>query len=211
MEDNDKNGIDRLFWSEVMKEPKAAHSKASLGTRGRKTGQRPSCEYFWPQCRHWRQRFALEGEIHIFASAWMDKPVLGEHSKNVGFGGSPDIGLYLDTRWADGSLLISPGLTAPFIRKSNRARTVIYPWEDWGLPENPKLFVKVIRWLLSEAKKGETIEVACMGGHGRTGTALATMLVVQGLEAKSAIRRVRRSYCEEAIESDKQLAFLRAL
>lgn len=212
MEDDDMNRLDRLFWSDAMKEKsRTQRQRRPFAISTNRTGQRAPHELFVPQCRHWRQKFVLEGGVHVFASAWMDKPMLGDVSKKVGFKGLPDIGFYLDSRWASGSLLVSPGFTATFARKSIQPRIVLYPWEDWGVPENPKLFVRVVRWVLAQVKKGTVVEVACMGGHGRTGTALATILVIQGFEARAAIRRVRRSYCEEAIESDKQLAFLRAL
>jgi hypothetical protein len=210
MDDEEMNEFDRGFWDEAMKRA-GAKPTSRIGVQVPKAKGRPSSGYFLPQCRHWRQKFELEGGIHVFASAWMDKPMLGERSKKVGFSGSPDIGFYLDDRWASGSLLVSPGFNPPFARKASRSRMVLFPWEDWGIPENPRVFHRAVRWLLSEAEKGQKIEVACMGGHGRTGTALATMLVVQGLDARTAMRRVRRSYCEEAIESDKQIAFLRAL
>jgi protein-tyrosine phosphatase len=65
--------------------------------------------------------------------------------------------------------------------------------------------------LLGQASEGRRVEIGCAGGHGRTGTTLAGLLVLQGLSARSAIRRIRRAYCEEAIESREQEAFVRSL
>ena len=67
------------------------------------------------------------------------------------------------------------------------------------------------RWLLGQAAEGRRVEIGCAGGHGRTGTTLAGLLVLQGQSARSAIRRIRRTYCAEAIESREQEAFVRGL
>jgi hypothetical protein len=40
---------------------------------------------------------------------------------------------------------------------------------------------------------------------------LAVLLVLQGMSSREAIRRVRCSYCDEAIESREQMAMIRRL
>jgi hypothetical protein len=47
-----------------------------------------------------------------------------------------------------------------------------------------------------------------MGAHGRTGTLLACLLVLQGSGAQEAIRLVRKSHCFNAIETSSQEIFV---
>jgi hypothetical protein len=54
------------------------------------------------------------------------------------------------------------------------------------------------------AVDGERVEIGCIGGHGRTGTMLACMLVLNGMKPAAAIKFVHKKYCTEAIESDLQ-------
>jgi hypothetical protein len=157
-----------------------------------------SPRFLIPDCKHWRQKFDLEDGLHVFASAWFDKPSNGERSKGQGFAGRPDVGFYLDTRWASESLLVSPGFDPRFAKKADSSRIILYPWEDWGVPERPQVFRRALRWLLTEASRGKTVEIACMGGHGRTGTTLACLLVTQGLSHSRAASKVWARYWRRA-------------
>jgi hypothetical protein len=53
--------------------------------------------------------------------------------------------------------------------------------------------------------------VCCMGGHGRTGTALAALLIADGVSPVEAISRVRSQHCPKAIETASQEAYLKGL
>jgi protein-tyrosine phosphatase len=105
-------------------------------------------------------------------------------------------------------LVCSPGVRPPFAQRP-KGQIVVYPWPDLGAPRDPRRFHRALRWLLGQASEGRRVEIGCAGGHGRTGTTLAGLLVLQGLSPRSAIRRVRRAYCEEAIESREQEALVR--
>jgi len=157
-------------------------------------------------CHHWREPVGLLEEVVVFASAWFDRPMTG---RGVDMSW-PDVGFYLDGSWSAGVLVRSPGFRPPFVQRP-RSQIVVYPWPDLGAPRDPRRFARALRWLLAQATEGRRVEIGCAGGHGRTGTTLASLLVLQGLSARSAIRRVRRAYCEEAIESREQEAFVRSL
>ena len=60
-------------------------------------------------------------------------------------------------------------------------------------------------WLRAPA---ERVEVACTGGRGRTGTALACLAVLDGLPARDAVRHVRRHYHAGAVETPAQHWYL---
>jgi hypothetical protein len=52
----------------------------------------------------------------------------------------------------------------------------------------------------------------CFGGHGRTGTALASVLVeCYGTPATDAVKFIRKHYCKEAVETESQLNYLKLL
>jgi hypothetical protein len=153
-------------------------------------------------CDHWRRPVELLEGITVFASAYRDRP-RGRLDADWA-----DVGFYLDPAWAAHLMLCSPGFQPSFVSKP-RTNVALYPWPDFGEPLNEKRFVRAVRWLLSQARNGRRIEIGCLGGHGRTGTTIACMLVLQGMETHRAIERVRRRYCDEAIETrDQELLVL---
>lgn len=164
---------------------------------------------FWRRCRHQRHRFELEHGLVVFASAWGDSP-RDESLIPEGFSGPPDIGFYLDPVWASETLVVSPDLHTPATLTATPG-LVVFPWPDWGVPENPRLLREALVWLLAEIAKGKVVEIGCMGGHGRTGAALACLLVLQGLSVEKATGRVWRNYCDKAIETKAQLSLIRSL
>lgn len=52
------------------------------------------------------------------------------------------------------------------------------------------------------------LEIACAGGNGRTGTALACLAVLDGLPGDQAIAYVRRHYAPHAVETPWQRRFV---
>ena len=48
---------------------------------------------------------------------------------------------------------------------------------------------------------GERVEIACIGGHGRTGTALACLAILDGVPRASAVAFVRTHYDQKAVET----------
>jgi len=50
--------------------------------------------------------------------------------------------------------------------------------------------------------------VACGGGHGRTGTALACLAVLDGVPGRAAVGYVRAHYGQRAVEAPWQRRFV---
>ncbi|MGY4901891.1 protein-tyrosine phosphatase family protein [Streptomyces sp. 900116325] len=78
---------------------------------------------------------------------------------------------------------------------------------DFWLPDRQEA-----RSLLEEAltrAANERVEIACGGGYGRTGTALACMAVLDGVPADQAVAFVRRHYRRRAVETPWQRRFVR--
>lgn len=181
---------------------------ALFWTIGKDSGNKSGAPV-WRTCDHWRQRFSLENNLSLYASAWTDRPGKKTRAPRTGLPSPPDIGLYLDSIWASDALIVSRGLDCP-AGNAAEPNLIIFPWRDWGVPEDPDLLREVLLWLLEEIQQGKMVEIGCIGGHGRTGTALACLLVLQGVPGKKAIRRVRRDYCELAIESKSQLELIKS-
>ena len=60
-------------------------------------------------------------------------------------------------------------------------------------------------WQRSER---ERVEIACRGGIGRTGTALACLAVLDGLSPADGVEYVRRHYAQRAVETPGQRRFV---
>jgi protein-tyrosine phosphatase len=95
-------------------------------------------------------------------------------------------GLYLDARW-------QPSWPADLIE-----------WEDLGLPEDAESAARMIEAAFMRARRGELVEVGCLGGIGRTGTVLACMAVLAGVPPAKAVAWVRDAYNPEAVETAEQ-------
>jgi len=81
-------------------------------------------------------------------------------------------------------------------------------WSDWWLSTDPSDAEAALLELWRRAD-AERVEVACSGGQGRTGTALACLAVLDGLPARDAVRYVRRHYNPRAVETPWQRRYVR--
>ncbi|MFI8288101.1 protein phosphatase [Streptomyces sp. ms191] len=81
-------------------------------------------------------------------------------------------------------------------------------WPDFRLPSDRAEAVTLLReaW---ERSAEERVELACGGGRGRTGTALACLAVLDGVPADEAVPYVRRHYHPGAVETPWQKRYVR--
>jgi len=84
-------------------------------------------------------------------------------------------------------------------------------WPDFGVPVSTEDVVEGLRAVLGRARAGQNIELGCIAGHGRTGTALACLAVLSGYPASGAVTWVRSIYCDKAVEAPEQKAFVAGL
>jgi hypothetical protein len=108
-------------------------------------------------------------------------------------GPAPDFGLYLGTARL----------------RRRHAESLPWPqewisWPDFLLPRDRIAAVAAIRALHARAASGESVEVACSGGVGRTGTVIACLAVLAGLSPADAIPWTRTHYHPHAIETPWQ-------
>jgi hypothetical protein len=83
-------------------------------------------------------------------------------------------------------------------------------WPDFWLPSDRAYAAEVLTEALRRAD-GERVEVACGGGRGRTGTALACLAVLDGVAPGEAVAFVRRHYHRRAVETPWQRRFVERL
>lgn len=102
-------------------------------------------------------------------------------------GPEPDLGIYL--------LGAPPG---PVPWESRWVR-----WPDFRLPADRDEAYAVLReaW---ERSADERVELACGGGRGRTGTAIACVAVLDGVPAADAVAWAREHYHPRAVETPWQ-------
>lgn len=80
-------------------------------------------------------------------------------------------------------------------------------WPDFRLPSDRAATTAALREAWTRAPD-ERVEIACGGGQGRTGTALACLAVLDGIPAREAVAYVRAHYAPRAVETPWQRRFV---
>ena len=80
-------------------------------------------------------------------------------------------------------------------------------WPGFGLPADQAHGQEVLAEAWERAGT-ERVEIACRGGRGRTGTALACLAVIDGVPAKQAVAFVGQHYCPHAAETPWQKRYV---
>ncbi len=106
-------------------------------------------------------------------------------------GPSPQFGVYLLARRPD-----PVAWEAEWIR-----------WPDFRLPTDRDAAARLLR-LAWERSAADRVEVACRGGRGRTGTALACLAIIDGVPPADAVAFVREHYSPHAVETPGQHRFV---
>jgi hypothetical protein len=81
-------------------------------------------------------------------------------------------------------------------------------WPDFRLPADRAATAAALRTAWERATT-DRVEVACAGGHGRTGTALACIAILDGVPPKEAVAYVRTHYAARAVETPWQRRYVR--
>lgn len=149
---------------------------------------------WWKQqrtCDHNFDLFTLPTGEHCRASAWSDVPYNDRYL--------PDVGVYLDSVWYPSDVF-----------------GYALGWRDFGEPTMCDFdVVRTARYVYAHIQAGETVEVGCMGGHGRTGSFLAILCLVstdtntqRRMSGAAAVRYVRDNHCKLAIENRTQERYI---
>lgn len=108
-------------------------------------------------------------------------------------GPAPDVGLYL------GSDRLR--------RRHEDALPWPHAWIDWPdflLPRDSGEAVRQIHRLHERARSGALAEVACGGGVGRTGTVIACLAILSGVDPADAVAWTRAHHHPKAVETPWQ-------
>jgi hypothetical protein len=90
----------------------------------------------------------------------------------------------------------------------NDGKDILFPIEDMGVPKDVNEFKILLQYLSTQLKQGKSLFIGCIGGHGRTGLVLAALTTYMTGDIDS-ITTVRKLYCNKAVESQTQVAWLK--
>ncbi len=76
--------------------------------------------------------------------------------------------------------------------------------QDFSAPKQ-ETWKLIVDYLAKQISEGSKILTFCTGGHGRTGTLVASLIAKLEPECEDPIAAVRERYCEKAVESLQQL------
>lgn len=109
-------------------------------------------------------------------------------------------------RMSIGSLRTFAALNSYAKRKKH---TIVIDWPDMSAPDLDAEFWQALHADLVNFSGRAVIH--CLGGHGRTGTALAILAYLDGLTIGQAdpVTWVREKYCQAAVETTSQIEYLR--
>jgi hypothetical protein len=106
-----------------------------------------------------------------------------------------------DASPADFALLLAAGPVPPW--PSRRIA-----WPDFWIPVDRADALDALHDAHRRTRSGARVEVACRGGRGRTGTALAALAILDGLPPGDALTWVRAGYHPRAVETPWQRFWL---
>jgi hypothetical protein len=167
-----------------------------------------------PQCLHNCKPLKLptdllvedNGVIYLSAHKGMNSTLEGK---------LPTVGVYLYDGWLPTNSIWTNDGTVVRQMEGEEAdgdrgleiRKMYVEWGDMrGIPGSTLAIV--LKYIHEAIVGGEDVEIACLGGHGRTGTLAAAVCMMYGMGAKESIEYVRNTYCNDAIESVEQVDML---
>lgn len=140
----------------------------------------------------------VEG-VRFYGTGWNHgaRPMQGAIHLNL----APDNGRFCTSVQMEG-FVDCPQLT----RWATSIKSINIDWPDFDTPTMPRAFwTDLVGYLSQAALDRQTplnVVTACLGGHGRTGTALSIMLGL--LNVRYPIDFVRGVYCVKAVETIEQ-------
>ena len=159
--------------------------------------------YAYVTCHHHMTPFTFEGlddtyTVHLTGSSSIKTtPSITE---------LPTAGIYLEDGWLQGRLATNTGAEVDMFSPA----ALYIGWPDFGVIEL-NMLSEAIEWALPYLhNKSNITEIACMGGHGRTGTFVTALMIREGWAAADAMAYIRGGYCTKAVESKAQEDLLTA-
>ncbi|HWP59500.1 MAG TPA: hypothetical protein VNL14_16530 [Candidatus Acidoferrales bacterium] len=95
--------------------------------------------------------------------------------------------------------------------EQDRVEEIIIDWPDMGVINAGRQFWADFFQLLKQ-NGYKNVVFFCIGGHGRTGTAVGSLMTVAlDIHGGKAIKAIRSGYCKKAIESRTQEDYVRRM
>jgi hypothetical protein len=109
------------------------------------------------------------------------------------------------------NLITVPDNYSNLLTQTYARRVINMNWRDQGIPAvKPEFWIALIDAMI--ANNDHDLVIFCIGSHGRTGTAMASLIIANlGLSASDAVNFVRNRHCAQCIESDAQIRYLQRL
>jgi len=103
-----------------------------------------------------------------------------------------------------------PQINIPELAKHVAApyKEIVVAWPDFSIPRVKPTFWMALHTYI-EKQGWKSVCIHCAGGHGRTGTAMAAILIgVAGQSMPNAVGYVRELFCDKAVETPEQCKYL---
>lgn len=148
----------------------------------------------------------MNAEVHRLADMgqWGGEPgvvtfpdgvkILGRSLRKAPPVPDPELGLYFGWR----------------VRPKHPWPSASISWPDFWLPNDKRRAIEALREVHRRAAD-ERVELACFGGKGRTGTALALIATFAGVSPREAVEWVRNNYNAKAVEMPWQRRWVESL
>ena len=193
------------------KDEKGKWQKVQTGTGGKssgkssgKSGGKGKAEYKWQECH--------TGNVEVFTSPHGVIIVAGGKIRGAKpFAEDIDVIVPLNGDDARGVVAMSDSAKALFPKTAKTTvdkPIVSIDVPDFSVPDLPAEFWKTFADEIDGLGEGKKVLFYCVGGHGRTGTALAILHGLWYPEKGDPVKIIREKYCKRAVESISQIAYI---
>jgi len=187
-----------------------AEEKALQGFSGLDAGGKDYTGKLWggPAKQTYVSKCTHKGNVLVFKTKHLC--VYGGGSSRGAYLIPNGIVLDLAGGMVENSVITVTGFDCPMLLSRIKTRSVDIHWKDGSIISwSTDAWKGLLSDLETEAQKQKKpldVLVACIGGHGRTGTALAIMAYWSGVipSGQDPVRWIRENYCQEAVETQRQ-------
>jgi protein-tyrosine phosphatase len=95
------------------------------------------------------------------------------------------------------------------LSEARHFRTIHSPIVDFSIPEDQNLFVQDVLNIIQLLNNGNNIYIHCFAGHGRTGMAILSLMVLLGQDPKTSLNIVYEKV--HGPETEDQITFATSL
>lgn len=148
-----------------------------------------------PPCKHHLTPFTF-GDYTVYLTG-------SNHTDSAQQAAWPDAGVYLSSGWFSGLAATTDGVGIDVAQWPS----AFVSWPDGGVIDTDVL-MPMLKWAADKVTVGDALEIACVGGHGRTGTFAAALMIYLGWDAQEAFDHLRSKYCGKAVETRVQAELL---